>query len=99
MIRHTVSFRLIHPDGSAEEASFLTAALALRDIQGVERFEQSVQSSPKSDHTFGFSMEFDDQDAYDVYNAHPAHVAFVADRWVPEVAGFQELDFVPLTPR
>ena len=38
-------------------------------------------------------MEFADQAAYDGYNEHPVHTAFVADRWVPEVADFLEIDY------
>ena len=41
-------------------------------------------------------MEFADQAAYSGYNDHPDHVAFVRDRWVPEVAAFLEIDYVPL---
>lgn len=93
MIRHTVVFSLHHPAGSAEEQSFLDAALALASIDGVRNFEQLRQVSPKSDFAFGFSMEFADEAAYAGYNEHPDHVAFVAERWVPEVAEFQELDF------
>lgn len=96
MIRHTVAFRLRHPAGSAEEATFLTAALDLAAIPGVERFEQLRQTSPKNDFTFGFSMEFADQAAYDAYNEHPVHTAFVADRWVGEVEDFLEIDYRPL---
>ena len=96
MIQHTVSFRLVHAPGSAEEAAFLAAARALADIPGVQNFVQLRQVSPKSDHTFSFSMDFADQAAYDTYNAHPTHVAFVRDRWEVEVADFQELDFVAL---
>ena len=95
MIRHTVAFRLHHEPGSAAERDFLTAALALADIPGVEAFEQLRQRSPKNDFTFGFSMEFVDRAAYDAYNGHPVHAAFVADRWVPEVADFLELDYEP----
>ena len=96
MIRHTVAFRLRHAPGSAEEADFLAAARALADIPGVEAYEQLRQTSAKNDFTFGFSMEFADQAAYDGYNSHPVHTAFVADRWVPEVADFLEIDYVPL---
>ena len=96
MIRHTVAFRLRHSPGSAEETDFLTAALVLAAIPGVERFEQLRQTSPKNDFAFGFSMEFADQAAYDAYNVHPAHTAFVAERWVPEVEDFLEIDYVPL---
>lgn len=97
MIRHTVVFRLKHEAGSAAEKAFLDAALILADIPGVERFERLRQVSPKApDYDFGFSMEFADQIAYDGYNGHPDHVAFVRDRWVPEVAAFQEIDYVPL---
>lgn len=96
MIRHTVAFRLRHPLGSAEETAFLQAALVLADIDGVEKFEQLAQVSPKNDYRFGFSMEFADQAAYDAYNTHPDHVAFVADRWVPEVDDFLEIDYTLL---
>ena len=96
MIRHTVAFRLTHPSGSAEEADFLAAGLALADIAGVERFEQLRQTSAKNDFAFGFSMEFVDQAAYDAYNEHPVHTAFVADRWLVEVEDFLEIDYEPL---
>ncbi|MFJ4230826.1 Dabb family protein [Cellulosimicrobium cellulans] len=98
MIQHTVAFRLVHPAGSAEEAEFLGTALrTLTAIPGVRDFTVSRQVSAKSPLTFQFSMVFDDDAAYAAYDAHPDHRGFVADRWVPEVAGFQELDLVPLT--
>lgn len=96
MIRHTVVFTLLHAKGSAEEAAFLRDAKILAAIPGVEKFEQLRQISPKADYAFGFSMEFADQAAYSTYNDHPDHVAFVRDRWVPEVAKFQEIDYAPL---
>jgi hypothetical protein len=96
MIRHTVVFSLKHPRGSEAERGFLEAALVLKAIPGVEKFEQLRQVSPKADYDFGFSMEFADQAAYQGYNDHPDHVAFVRDRWVPEVARFQEIDYAPL---
>lgn len=96
MITHTVSFRLVHRAASPEEAAFLADARALAEIPGVQHFSQKRQVSPKSDHTFSFSMDFADQASYDAYNTHPTHVAFVRDRWDVEVADFQELDFVQL---
>lgn len=96
MIRHTVVFTLKHAAGSSEEKAFLDAALVLEAIPGVEKFERLRQVSPKADFAFGFSMEFADQAAYEGYNVHPDHVAFVADRWVPEVERFQEIDYVAL---
>lgn len=97
MIRHTVAFRLIHSEGSHEEAAFLAdGRRILTGIPGVEEFVVSRQVSPKSDHRFQFAMTFADQDAYDAYNVHPDHVGFVEGRWVPEVAAFDELDLVPL---
>ncbi|ARU50930.1 hypothetical protein JOE63_003839 [Cellulosimicrobium cellulans] len=97
MIQHTVAFRLVHPAGSAEEAEFLgTARRTLTAIPGVRDFTVSRQVSGKSPLTFQFSMVFDDDAAYAAYDAHPDHRGFVADRWVPEVAEFQELDLVPL---
>ena len=96
MIRHTVVFTLKHAAGSAEETAFLRDAKVLAAIPGVEKFEPLRQVSPKNDYAFGFSMEFADQAAYSGYNDHPDHVAFVRDRWVPEVARFLEIDYVPL---
>jgi hypothetical protein len=96
MIRHTVVFRLKHPAGSREEAAFLDAADILAAIPGVGRFERLREVSPKNGFAFGLSMEFADQAAYDAYNDHPDHVAFVRDRWIPEVAEFLEIDYVPL---
>ena len=96
MIRHTVVFTLKHPAGSAAEKDFLEAADVLADIPGVQKFEKLRQTSPKNDYAFGFSMEFADQAAYTGYDQHPWHVAFVKDRWIPEVARFMEIDYVPL---
>ena len=96
MIRHTVAFTLRHPAGSPEEKAFLDAGLVLAEIPTVGRFERLRQVSGKNGFAWGFSMEFADRTAYDAYNSHPAHVAFVRDRWVPEVADFLEIDYVPL---
>ncbi|WP_091226028.1 Dabb family protein [Microbacterium sp. 3J1] len=94
-IQHTVVFRLVHEPGSDEERSFLAAGREiLSSIPGVEDFTVRRQVSPKSDLEHQFSMVFADRAAYDAYDEHPAHTAFVAERWVPEVAAFQEYDFV-----
>lgn len=95
MIEHTVTFRLLHAAGSPAETAFLAAARELATIPGVRDFAIRRQVSPKCDHTFGITMRFTDQAAYDHYNSHPRHVAFVRDRWLPEVAAFQEADFLP----
>ncbi len=94
-IQHTVVFRLVHASGSAAEQEFLdTGRETLIAIPGVSDFVVNAQVSPKSDFHWQFSMTFADQTAYDNYNLHPAHVAFVEQRWQPEVAAFQEYDFV-----
>ncbi|MFC8679888.1 Dabb family protein [Microbacterium ureisolvens] len=94
-IQHTVVFRLAHAPGSSEEAEFLAdARAALTSIPGVEDFRINRQVSPKSDLAHQFTMLFADDAAYQAYNDHPTHVSFVAERWVPEVAEFQEYDFV-----
>ena len=99
-IQHTVVFRLAHEPGSVAEAEFLTTGReVLASIPGVEDFVVNRQVSPKSDLSWQFSMVFADQAAYDGYNAHPAHVGFVTDRWLPEVAAFQEYDFEPVPAR
>ncbi len=96
MIEHTVTFRLKHPAGSPGETAFLQAAAALAAIPGVQDFAIRRQVSPKWDHTFGITMKFSTQADYDAYSAHPDHTAFVQTRWLPEVAAFQEADFIPL---
>jgi hypothetical protein len=96
VIRHTLSFRLVHPSGSPAEQEFLDAGAALAAIPGVQRFEQLRQTSSRNDFSFGFSMEFADQAAYDAYDAHPVHTAFLAQRWDREVEDFLELDYQPL---
>jgi hypothetical protein len=98
VIRHTVAFRLRHPSGSEAELAFLTAARVLTTIPTVRNFEWLRQVSPKNDFAFGFSMEFDSQEAYEAYNVHPEHVRFVETRWKPEVAEFLEIDYVPFVP-
>jgi hypothetical protein len=96
MIRHTVVFRLRHPEGSAEEAGFLAAAREqLEGIPGVGRFEVLRQTGGQSGYRHSLSMEFADAEAYAGYNAHPSHTDFVQGRWVPEVEEFLELDFEP----
>lgn len=98
MIRHTVVFRLKHALGSPEEVLFLQAARLLDQIPGVQNLECLRQVSPKNPYTFGLSMEFVSQAAYDLYSGHPAHEAFVRERWIPEVAEFLEIDYVPHHP-
>ena len=95
-IRHTVVFTLSHPEGSAEEASFLAAAARLAEIPGVDAFEMLRETSPKNEYRHGISMEFADPGAYTAYNEHPDHVQFVQERWLPEVAQFLEVDYEPL---
>ena len=96
MIRHTVVFRLRHPEGSPAEADFLrTASEQLVGIPGVERFEVLRQTGSQSTYRHSLSMEFADAAAYAAYNGHPNHTAFVQGRWIPEVEEFLELDFEP----
>src|SRR3979490_2725476 len=92
-IRHTVTFRLDHPEGSAGERAVLEAAARLATIPGVEAFELLAEVSPKNGYRFGISMEFADRRAYESYNKHPHHVHFVQERWLSEVSDFLELDY------
>jgi hypothetical protein len=96
VIRHAAIFRLKHSKGSEAEAGFLAALAGLRGIPGVEGFEIAREISPKNQFDYAVSMSFADQAAYNAYNDHPLHVAFVAGRWVPEVAEFMEHDTVAL---
>jgi hypothetical protein len=98
-IRHTVVFKLKHSKGSAEERSFLDAAMKLAAIPGVEKLECLKQISPKNNFDFGLSMEFANQQAYDRYNNHPDHTAFVQSRWLKEVVDFMEIDYLTIEPK
>ncbi|MEL5991073.1 Dabb family protein [Microbacterium phosphatis] len=92
---HTVVFTLAHAPGSPEEARFLDDGVRiLTAIPGVQDFTVRAQVSPKSDKRWQFAMRFEDQAAYHAYDRHPDHQAFVAERWLTEVADFQEYDFV-----
>jgi heme-degrading monooxygenase HmoA len=93
-VRHTVTFTLVHEEGSAEERDFLQAAAHLATIPGVEAFELLAEVSPKNGYRYGISMEFADRSAYERYNEHPDHVRFVQERWLSEVSDFLELDYV-----
>lgn len=96
MIQHTVTFRLKHPEDSEDEKAFFEACLELAEIPGVQNFQRLRQVSPKAPaFTFGLSMEFADRAALKSYGDHPAHTKFVEERWIPEVAEFQELDYEP----
>ena len=59
-VRHTVTFTLVHEEGSAEERDFLQAAEHLATIPGVEAFELLAEVSPKNGYRYGISMEFAD---------------------------------------
>jgi hypothetical protein len=96
MIEHTVTFRLVHPAGSPEEAAFLEAASELASIPGTLDYTIKRQTSPKLDHHFGISMRFASEEDYAAYNAHPMHTRFLERHWFPEVADFQEADFEAL---
>jgi quinol monooxygenase YgiN len=93
-IIHTVVFSLAHQPGSREEAEFLQTARETLSVPGVHEFTVRHQVSTFSSLRFQFSMVFDDEAAYRAYNTHPTHVGFVENRWKPEVADFQEYDFV-----
>ena len=96
MIRHTVVFKLKHPKGSPEEKEFLKEGSKLALIPGVNNFESLRQISPKNEFDYGFSMEFDSQEAYEGYNNHPDHIAFVQTYWMRDVTDFMEIDYEPL---
>lgn len=92
-IRHSVIFKLKHPNGSQAEKAFLAAAKQLSSIPGVEKFECLKQVSKKNKFDFGLSMEFANHKVYDAYNNHPDHIAFVQQRWMKEVDDFLEIDY------
>lgn len=94
-IVHSVIFSLNHDAGSREEQTFLDDGRSiLSSIPTVQEFKVLTQVSPKNDYHFGFSMFFEDLQAYEAYNTHPLHVAFVQDRWKKEVTQFLEIDYM-----
>jgi hypothetical protein len=99
MIRHAALFRLVHAKDSEQEGRFLATLASLGSIPQVCDFDIAREVSPRNPYDFAVSMMFADETAYDAYNQHPLHVAFVAERWVPEVAEFMEHDTVSLDPR
>ncbi len=93
-IRHTVVFTLKHAPSSLAARKFLRdGQRILAAIPGVQNFECLRQVSRKNSFQHGFSMEFKNQSAYGAYNQHPDHTQFVAQRWIPEVKEFLEIDY------
>ena len=97
-IIHTVVFSLHHAPESKEAAAFLAEGRrSLAPIPGVNDFQVRKQINGLSAYQFGFSMVFENQEAYSAYSNHPAHNEFVETRWKKEVSTFLELDFVQIT--
>ena len=93
MIRHTVTFKLKHPQGSKNESEFLDAARKLSSLPTVQKFECLKEIGRKNNFDFGLSMEFEDMNAYEAYNNHPSHISFVQNVWIPQVIDFIEIDY------
>ena len=93
MIRHTVTFKLKHENGSTEEAAFLEIARTLSSLPTVQKFECLKEIGKKNNFDFGLSMEFEDITAYEDYNNHPKHIDFVENYWIPQVIDFIEIDY------
>jgi hypothetical protein len=92
-IIHKVIFCLKYDKSAPETEKFLSDGRAiLTSIPVVRNFEVFQQISPKNDYDFGFSMEFENREAYEAYNIHPLHVDFVEQRWKQEVTRFLEID-------
>ena len=96
MLHHSVILTLKFPKGSAEEKSFLQAALQLASIPGVQHFKALQQTSIKNSFDYGITMDFASQELYDAYSAHPDHVQFIQQYWLPCVKKFLEIDYAPL---
>ena len=94
-ITHTVVLRLSHAAGSAAEADFLAAAQSsLSTLPGVLDFTVSRQVSNNPEMAHQISLRVEDQQRYDAFKVDPIHRSFVAERFLPEVAAYQEYDFV-----
>ena len=95
MIRHSVIFTLKSSVDAAGVKAFFEAAHKLAAIPGAQHFESLKQVSKKNGYGFGLSMEFADEALYEQYNNHPLHVQFIQDHWLPAVAEFMEIDYLP----
>lgn len=93
MIRHTVTFKLKHENGSSEEIAFLNEARKLSSLPNVHKFECLKEIGLKNNFDFGLSMEFDNMHDYETYNNHPNHISFVHNIWMPAVIDFIEIDY------
>jgi hypothetical protein len=92
-IQHMVIFNLRYERGLVMANKFLTdARRILSVIPVVKNFQVLSQVSVKNDYDYGFSMIFDNKEAYTTYNNYPEHVAFVENRWEKEVTRFLEID-------
>lgn len=93
-IVHTVFFKLKEEPETIEIHRFYEESMALADIPGVIDFQWLDELSPKNVFKHGLSMRFESQADYDAYNVHSDHVRFVNEIWIPNVADFQEIDFL-----
>lgn len=93
MIRHTVTFKLRHENGSIEEGVFLDEARKLSALPTVQKFECLKEIGKKNNFDFGLSMEFENMKDYEAYNNHSTHISFVKNVWIPQVIDFIEIDY------
>jgi hypothetical protein len=93
MTEQAVTFRLVHPAGSPEEAAFPAAARELAEIPGACGFTIKRRTGPKLSHPFGIGVTFANGGDLAAHNAHPRHVRFLQALWFREVAEFREADF------
>lgn len=95
-IRHMVIFNL-KDEGSIDVSTFLKdSKRILSSIPGVLAFEVDQQVSIKNPYQYGFSMFFNNEEAYKQYNAHSEHQKYLDKYWFSYVADFMEIDLVTI---
>src|SRR4051794_17901095 len=92
-VKHTVVYRVLHPQESEEESRFLEAAAGLAPIPGAGRFELLPAASSTNSYGSGISMEFADRAAFERYNARAELEPFVRERWLAAVDACLEIDY------
>jgi hypothetical protein len=96
-IQHSVIFDLKYEKGSVEAQKFISdGKRILTAIPGVHNFQVFAQISLKNNYSYGFSMVFENNEAYQGYNNHPDHAGFVENRWKKEVTRFLEIDYATI---
>jgi hypothetical protein len=93
-VKHLVIFNFKNDKMFYEKDKFLQDSKSiLTSIEGVENFEILNQLNSDINYSFGFSMEFKDQETYESYKNNPIHLDYVKQIWQKDIEQFIGMDF------